>query len=222
MFKIREKHKVCGYSAPSLLGYIFSPQIATWGINGLHIKGSYTTFPISMHHSGVTMKNGVKKFTLLKEGFASSFAGAVKVEQKRSDSELALASTVHMLPIGVEHLPFADLHVTGEVDWPNLLSSLSLSDMTSETLYILSSGKSYHLYGSRLFTESEWIEWLGSLLLWRRTDEQGRKWNVVDTGWVGHTIKRGYGTIRLHERSENEFQQARPEPKVVAVAEWVD
>ncbi|WP_312629502.1 hypothetical protein [Scandinavium sp.] len=57
---------------------------------------------------------------------------------------------------------------------------------------IYSSGRSYHAYGNRLLTYSEWIKFMGSLLLLNIPGSS----KIIDDRWVGHRILAGYSSLR--------------------------
>lgn len=57
---------------------------------------------------------------------------------------------------------------------------------------IYSSGRSYHAYGSKLLNESDWIKFMGSLLLLNVPGSS----KIIDDRWVGHRILAGYSSLR--------------------------
>lgn len=66
-------------------------------------------------------------------------------------------------------------------------------------LEVYSSGRSYHGYGDRLFTEKEWIKFMGSILLLNIPG----KVKIIDTRWVGHRLLGGYSSLRWSNNTRN-------------------
>lgn len=69
-------------------------------------------------------------------------------------------------------------------------------------MFVYASGRSFHGYVNALTTYTEWVEFLGMMLLLNKLDAP----NVTDVRWVGHKLKRGYGTLRLSKNTERHQQ----------------
>lgn len=77
--------------------------------------------------------------------------------------------------------------------------------------WILESGDSYHFYGPKLLSESEWVNFMGDCLLTSVVHDEDNIQQVADPRYVGHSLKRGGNALRITTRAEKTF-----EPKVVA------
>lgn len=109
----------------------------------------------------------------------------------RENEELALHSQVVLNDNEVMHLPMIDFAKRKQND--HKFKPLDeLCKYWNINLAIFDSGRSYHAYGDRLLTESEWIKFMGSLLL---VNIPG-KWKLIDDRWVGHRIIGGYSALR--------------------------
>ena len=62
----------------------------------------------------------------------------------------------------------------------------------ADSLYMFKSGNSLHGYVIELLSKEEWIAFMGNLLLMNFKEVS----QVVDTRWVGHSLKRKYGSLR--------------------------
>ncbi|EML4355582.1 hypothetical protein ACQYD9_002831 [Enterobacter hormaechei] len=67
------------------------------------------------------------------------------------------------------------------------------------TFQIYSSGRSYHAYGNRLLNESDWIRFMGSLLLINIPGSS----KIIDDRWVGHRILAGYSSLRWSKNTSH-------------------
>jgi len=57
---------------------------------------------------------------------------------------------------------------------------------------LFGSGRSYHLYIGTLMPESEWVRFMGRLLLLNPREGPA----VIDARWVGHRLMSGFGALR--------------------------
>ncbi|GKW06702.1 hypothetical protein [Pectobacterium carotovorum] len=90
------------------------------------------------------------------------------------------------------HIPMIDFSIKrNEKSSLEMISELAW--YWSMDFIIFSSGRSYHAYGTRIIKNSEWIKFMGSLLL---LNIQGKTNNLIDTRWVGHRILSGYSSLR--------------------------
>lgn len=106
------------------------------------------------------------------------------------DQELAFHSIIRK-PKNVYHIPMIDLGGRSR-EINNLPVIKELATFWDINFSIFSSGRSYHLYGNRLLSESEWIKFMGSLLL---LNIPGKS-KIVDNRWVGHRLLGGYASLR--------------------------
>lgn len=62
---------------------------------------------------------------------------------------------------------------------------------------VYNSGRSIHAYGTKLLTQSQWVGFMGYLIL--LNEKSGEK--VVDSRWVGHRLMSGYSSLRITNNS---------------------
>ncbi|MDE2226517.1 MAG: hypothetical protein KGJ89_00990 [Patescibacteria group bacterium] len=79
--------------------------------------------------------------------------------------------------------------------------------------YIIASGRSYHYLGLNAMRHEEWLEFLGLSLLFEDGDDQN-KFSPVDRRWIGHSLVRGFSTLRIFGGAKGN-NELRPEPVVV-------
>jgi len=105
------------------------------------------------------------------------------------DQELALSSTIYDL--GSEyHFPLIDF---GGKDSKLLESTfIDFCSYWDMEFQVYSSGRSFHAYGNKILTSSEWIKFMGSLLLLNIPGAS----KIIDDRWVGHRILAGYSSLR--------------------------
>ena len=93
------------------------------------------------------------------------------------------------------HIPMLDVgFAPNEENLKYLLSCLRA--LGEENGVILLSGASYHYYGYRLLSNSEWQKFMYKSLL---LDE------VVDTRWVGHRLIDGFSWLRITPKGQHNF-----------------
>lgn len=106
--------------------------------------------------------------------------------------ELAFHSCV-VFPDGkLKHIRMVDFD-TGELG-PQELSLMQnvLGEAAMKKLHLFSSGRSFHGYFEGLVSQSEWVEFMGRLLLLNMPNQR----NIIDTRWVGHRLIAGYASLR--------------------------
>ena len=73
-------------------------------------------------------------------------------------------------------------------------------------LFVFHSGRSFHAYGVKLFRESDWVRFMGGLLLLNPPASN----EFVDSRWVGHRLRGGYSSLRWTANSEWYLKQPSP------------
>ncbi|WP_101506791.1 hypothetical protein [Erwinia sp. B116] len=94
------------------------------------------------------------------------------------------------------HIPLIDF---GKVE-RGIIDPMPLRELSYNWgmgFYIYNSGRSFHAYGSRLINGSEWIKFMGSLLLLNKPSG----FKLIDERWVGHRIMAGYSALRWSNNS---------------------
>ena len=64
--------------------------------------------------------------------------------------------------------------------------------------YLLQTNSSYHYLGTYVTTQEQFVNFLGSALLFRHAENSGF---VVDDRWLGHSLKKGFGTVRIGNKA---------------------
>lgn len=124
--------------------------------------------------------------TELSEGFLEH-----QLHMLNYDQELALHSRIST-PGGFLHIPMIDLG-TKELTLSDRLVLQKFSDFNGYDFEVFQSGRSYHLYGTKLLEHWQWHQLMGSVLL--LNEPSGKR--LIDTRWVGHRLIAGYGSLRL-------------------------
>jgi hypothetical protein len=121
------------------------------------------------------------------------------------DEELALHSKVNLGGASF-HIPMIDYD--RDLPIPQLrdlgLRAIKRTDywlppafLGPARLYSFRTGRSYHQYADVLIPERAWLGYLGNILLLNHRSELP----VVDTRWVGHSLRRGYSALRWSHKT---------------------
>jgi hypothetical protein len=127
------------------------------------------------------------------------------VESLRPYEEVGLNSRVQLQERTV-HLPMVDTKGVSARDLERLARFIEGECPEVSSIMWLRSGRSFHGYGSGLLDEKRWGYFMGTLLLYRPTADGVS----VDTRWVGHRLRDGYGCLRLSQNSSAYVQQPEP------------
>ncbi len=73
---------------------------------------------------------------------------------------------------------------------------LSFQQTYQRPLHIFDSGRSFHVYGDALITESEMVALYGEMLLAAMPAS-----SIVDIRWIGHGLKKGFSALRITANS---------------------
>jgi len=104
--------------------------------------------------------------------------------------ELAVHSDLRLVDGTALHLAMVDMSTTSKAHLAKLRAFLDEGSFEKIAWY--SSGRSFHGYGSNLLAMSEWIRFMGLLLL----ANQPRLEPTVDPRWIGHRLVAGYAALR--------------------------
>lgn len=125
---------------------------------------------------------------------SSEFCNEAHIEAIQSETprgqELALHSNVMLTTSERQHLVMVDMSTTARAHLDKLL--VFLGDHFSQQIAWFSSGRSYHGYGERLLSETDWVKFMGLLLLANKP----RLEPTVDPRWIGHRLLAGYSALR--------------------------
>ena len=127
-----------------------------------------------------------------KSGAVGSFWLEYQLKALRKSEELAFHSKVGKH--GNEyHFPIIDFVGRHDVDELRKAFLAVFPDWDS-VLHIFDSGRSYHGYIPQLLKKSEWIAFLGKLLLVNPPPHRGGP--IVDARWIGHSIVNQFSALR--------------------------
>ena len=71
--------------------------------------------------------------------------------------------------------------------------------------YILESGQSYHYIGLGALTPLQWMRFMGLALLCE-SHEKPLRHSPIDRLWLGHTLVRGFGVLRILPSPEKPYE----------------
>jgi hypothetical protein len=90
------------------------------------------------------------------------------------------------------HLPMIDFASVGT----SALVSENFRDIIgrkhADSLHFYRSGRSFHAYSLRLVGQSEWVKFMGRLLLLNLPESDP----IIDSRWIGHRLLAGYSALR--------------------------
>jgi hypothetical protein len=120
---------------------------------------------------------------------------------EREQWYVGLTSMV-MTTTGVQHLLMLDYlidhspHIEHELALK--LAEFSQSGDVAYNLagWLITTNNSYHYLSKFVTTEENFINFLGSALLFRHSEEN----NIIDDIWLGRSVKRRFGAIRLGQK----------------------
>jgi hypothetical protein len=115
------------------------------------------------------------------------------VEGLSNQEDIAFHSMVKM-DDGVErHFGLLDFQAgTTESAVVEQASELLIREYRPHRAALVNSGRSYHLYLGALFSQAEWVAFMGRVLLLNLRDQPP----TVDPRWIGHRLMAGYGALR--------------------------
>ncbi|WP_161604898.1 hypothetical protein [Myxococcus xanthus] len=153
--------------------------------------GSGTSFELSYYN--------YKPQSLLDERRTFSIAAKDLTEKKvtefisslRPNEELAFHSTIIIGAKRRLHLPLIDFAGSLESESLSLVEQV-LGAKLFEALLLYQSGRSFHGYVFRPLTRSEWIRFMGGLLLMNLPGQPP----ISDARWVGHRLRAGFASLR--------------------------
>ena len=116
----------------------------------------------------------------------------------KAGEELAWHSSVYRLGARF-HIPMVDFQgIYQENKFKPLVQNLL--KRVKGNAYIFDSGRSSHGYMLSLLTEEEWYFYLGLLLL--SNPFSSSEPQIVDSRWVGHSLKQGFSALRWSKNTE--------------------
>lgn len=122
-----------------------------------------------------------------------------KIEELESNKELAFHSILRYNKKKY-HIPMIDFQSNeGQVEQSiKSLKRVIPKDIFNELVFY-NSGRSCHAYSLKLINNSEWIKFMGRLLLVSLPNEE----QVIDTRWIGHRLMSGFSSLRWSANTDN-------------------
>lgn len=151
-------------------------------------------------------------FSRLKNEFDIDFLVST-ISGLSNREELAILSKV-IVNDSIMHIPMIDLGGRHN-EISNIKALRTLQEYWDIDFALYDSGRSFHAYGNRLISNSDWIKFMGHLLL---INEPGKS-KLIDTRWVGHRILAGYSALRW---SFNTTQYKRYPTFIGLLSEFTD
>jgi hypothetical protein len=105
------------------------------------------------------------------------------------------------------HLALLDFQ-TGVESRVEQISEALVAENCPRQAALVYSGQSYHLYLGTLFSHTQWVKFMGRILLLNSRSEPP----TVDARWVGHRLMAGYSALRWSSKG-------KPQTPVV-VRQW--
>lgn len=128
--------------------------------------------------------------------------------------ELAFHSNIVHIDNTVSHIPCIDFNISKFTNETTSILNERLNKQDSllklitiiRDINIYSSGRSFHGYASHLLNESEWREFITSLILFNYTKNVDEFSSIVDVRWIAHRLLEGFGSLRWSCNSSHYLQ----------------
>lgn len=116
----------------------------------------------------------------------------------KADEELAFHSSILLGTRRHFHIPLIDF--CGRLNAHSLtIIEETIDHRLFERLFIYDSGRSYHGYILRPLSHSEWVRFMGTLLLMNLPAESP----ISDSRWIGHRLRAGYASLRWSKNTSH-------------------
>jgi hypothetical protein len=165
-------------------------------------------------------KHSLNPFVSKKGDFSYLFINAdeldvleAKIVEYETQGFMVGLSSMIMTTSGIRSLLLLDFSVPHSQEAEKeLIEKISTFNQSGDIPYrldgwLIKTNTSYHYLGKHIASPENFRHFLGSSLLFRHKDQ---KHFVVDDRWLGHQLKRGYGTMRIGNKAGNDY------PKVIS------
>lgn len=132
---------------------------------------------------------------------------SIILDFEQNDWTVGLTSIV-MTSSGIQYLLMLDYSIEHDPKIEEeLFLKLNLFNKSGDVEYrmdgyLIKTNKSYHYLGKYITSEESFVNFLGSALLFRHADQS---FFIVDDRWLGHSLKKKFGTIRIGKKYEGEY-----------------
>ena len=139
-----------------------------------------------------------------------------KIQEIESNGNMIGLTSMVMTEKGIQSLLILDYSLPqssgAEKEIIEKISAYNQSDDASYRMdgFLIRTNASYHYLGKYITSKENFIHFLGSALLFR---ENGQTNFVVDDRWLGHSFKKGFGTIRIGKKDGKEYPSVIKEIK---------
>ncbi len=120
------------------------------------------------------------------------------------DEQIALSSRVLLLNGEYANIPLMEFSLKKSEQNLNIIKE-RLIHSKSVSGWLLETGSSYHFYGNAVLTDNEWIDFMGKCLLTSIVHTRDDIEQIADTGFIGHSLRRGCATLRITTRADKDF-----------------
>lgn len=122
-----------------------------------------------------------------------------KIEELEPNKELAFHSILRYNKKKY-HIPMIDFRVKESLVGQSIKSLEQVIPRSIfNELVFYNSGRSCHAYSLKLISNSEWINFMGRLLLVSYPNEE----QIIDTRWIGHRLMSGFSSLRWSANTDN-------------------
>jgi hypothetical protein len=173
------------------------------------------TNPTISHFVLRLYKNTLNPFVTKHGDFSYCFIGIEdigsiedRIKQYEEQGFMVGLTSMVMTTRGIQSLILLDFSVPQSPEAEQeLIEKISTFNQSGDIAYsldgwLIKTTASYHYLGKYITSESNFRHFLGSSLLFRHKDQQKF---VVDDRWLGHQLKRGYGSIRIGHKDAGEY-----------------
>lgn len=181
--------------------YELLPKIA-------EINPSITHFQLRLYKH--TIGQGIESFKVDSEYHTVSITDLEKVAsiiQSFEDKGWMVGLTSKVITTsGTQHLLMLDFSIPISKESENqIIEKMEIFNKSGDISYkldgyLIQTTNSYHYLGKHITGEHNFIHFLGSSLLFRHADQS---YFVVDDRWLGYSLKRNFGTIRIGRKNGN-------------------
>ncbi|KUK75916.1 MAG: hypothetical protein XD93_1200 [candidate division WS6 bacterium 34_10] len=166
---------------------------------------AYKYVPLQVDENELNKEFWVSKQNFLEDGFLESLSNKFS-----KDVQIGLFSRVSVGYEGDKHIPMMDLEISkSRVNLKKIISRFTHLGLNDG--WLLETGNSYHYYGRTLIEDDKWISnFLSRCLLTSIVNSRSDIEDIVDSRYVGHSLRRGSCCLRLTTWDDKSFV-----PKVV-------
>lgn len=153
--------------------------------------GGVVAVPVSYYnYEPQTVADNRTTWLMSTEEFLDPQRVLAALESTPAGQEMAVHSDLRLSSGKRSHLVMVDMSTSSKAHLEKLRTFLG--DNFFQTISWFASGRSFHGYGESMLLESDWVKFMGLLLL----ANQPRLEHTVDPRWIGHRLVAGYASLR--------------------------